>query len=486
MAPRILLLALLAAAPAAALADHGGALHASAPGAFAGPAVVEVTVRDPAISHVGSPAGEPRVEVAGRPLRMAQGADGGWYGYFADLRAASAADASSGAPGRGLDFGTICGPGTPPGALGVDVSAAAAVAVPRTAPGGPAAGGPPAACSGPPGGPETGNVVRSPPRLSQGGGQVGVDPAAWPLVQLYELPGDVVIEYDAAGGAESLALEYGGDGGAELSLDREQYPRGAEVILALRDPALNVDPTDRDSWTFALDAPGMAFYMAFGPRGGPAAAGGPGLADAAPLMRRLGAGGALTASAGGVIATGAAGHQPAASVSDGASEHARIATLVETGRSTGEFTSYSGGRSVLRIAADAPRGAADAVSYGGQRASVVHAPSAASVSLGPPAAAPPGAGPPAAPAPPAAGAAEEARAAAGAWAAGLAPPSALAAALGRLAGEGALDAPAGAPGGPLLPPWTASLAGWWAEGRVSDAEFYAAVEYLAGRGAIRL
>jgi hypothetical protein len=46
--------------------------------------VVEVIVKDPNRSRTDIAAGEPTVLVDNQRLRMAQGLDGNWYGYFAD------------------------------------------------------------------------------------------------------------------------------------------------------------------------------------------------------------------------------------------------------------------------------------------------------------------------------------------------------------------------------------------------------------------
>ncbi len=58
---------------------------------FAGPMVVQVVVSDPDIQRLDQAYGEPVVTVNGKRLRMAQGTDGNWYGYFADRNQAIAA-----------------------------------------------------------------------------------------------------------------------------------------------------------------------------------------------------------------------------------------------------------------------------------------------------------------------------------------------------------------------------------------------------------
>ncbi len=61
---------------------------------MAGPMVIEVVVIDSDISDTNEGKGEPDVTVQASSLRMAQATDGNWYGYFANLQSANAADAT--------------------------------------------------------------------------------------------------------------------------------------------------------------------------------------------------------------------------------------------------------------------------------------------------------------------------------------------------------------------------------------------------------
>ena len=51
---------------------------------MSGPQVIEVVVIDSDINDTDEAKGEPDVTVNGKILRMVQGVDGNWYGYFAD------------------------------------------------------------------------------------------------------------------------------------------------------------------------------------------------------------------------------------------------------------------------------------------------------------------------------------------------------------------------------------------------------------------
>ena len=75
---------------------------------FAGPQVVQVVVSDPNINRLDQSYGEPVVTVNGHRLRMAQGTDGNWYGYFADRNQAVAAARTAPIGGQGLNFGWFC------------------------------------------------------------------------------------------------------------------------------------------------------------------------------------------------------------------------------------------------------------------------------------------------------------------------------------------------------------------------------------------
>ena len=363
---------------------------------FAGSMVVEVVVRDPDIRSTGKPAGEPSVTVDGEPLRMVQGTDGSWYAYFADIGAAMAADGAAREAGRGMDFGVFCAPSTAEQVLGASFADADGVAVARAVGGGTQGGAvQPGECDGQAGGELLNGVVRRAPRVSNAGGgggggevppgQIGIDPGAWPVVQLYSLSGSVDVEYERAGGAERAELEYDEIPNAAMSLDREKYPAGAEVYVTISDAQLNQDPTDRDVWTFSTDPGSPAvFYMGGEISGGmPAAA-----ADLYPHLRAIGFedNGALTIDAGRTVSFKPNGLQPGASINalgGGGGERSSLVTVRETRSSSSEFVSYDGdGESTVWVPRDAPRGTAATFEYNDGRVSALTGPSTASVGIG--------------------------------------------------------------------------------------------------------
>lgn len=363
---------------------------------FSGAMVVEVVVGDPGIRSTGEPSGEPSVTVGGEPLRMVQGSDGSWYAYFADLEAAMAADAAvaraAGAAGTSMDFGVFCSPGTAAGVLGASFSAADGVAVARAAAGGADGNAPLSECTGPAdGGSDVlNNVVRRAPRVSDAGsvpaGQIGIDPAAWPVVQLYSLDDEVEVRYERGGGGETAALAYDEMPGVAMSLDREKYPAGAEVFVTISDAQLGQDPTDRDVWTFSTDPRSPAVFYAGGGGGAGARA-----VDLAPHLGAMGFedNGVLTIDAGRTVSFKPNGEQPYSRIAPegGGGEgggHEALVTVRETRKSSGVFVSHdSSDESTVWVPRGAPRGTAAVFEYNDRAVSALTGPTTASLGIGP-------------------------------------------------------------------------------------------------------
>jgi hypothetical protein len=92
-------------------AAASGALFVSAENAmfgntFGGAQIVEVIVIDSSRQSTDISVGEPVVKVYENQLRMAQGIDGNWYGYFGDKTTVAAADTAA----NNLEFGTDANP----------------------------------------------------------------------------------------------------------------------------------------------------------------------------------------------------------------------------------------------------------------------------------------------------------------------------------------------------------------------------------------
>ncbi|MBI1828847.1 MAG: hypothetical protein HYR87_05155, partial [Thaumarchaeota archaeon] len=254
---------------------------------FAGPQVIQVVVSDPDIQRLDQAYGEPTVTVNGKKLRMTQNTDGNWYAYFADSKEAQIADSTSGAAGKGLDFGTFCSAASAVTATGVDFSETKGVAL---AYGNGTAGGvngtqsPSATIS-------TAchtvhvdfaatsirgdHVVRENKTLTHKVapvtyGQIGYTVSnAWPIVQLYDFSGfptTAVVDYQKAGGDQIVTLTFDRIpvNLVSSSVDRTAYPANSQVFVTIKDPQLNIDPTEEDSWTWGANSTNSTlFYQAY-------------------------------------------------------------------------------------------------------------------------------------------------------------------------------------------------------------------------------
>lgn len=240
---------------------------------MSGPQVIEVVVIDSDINDTDELKGEPDVTVNGKILRMVQGVDGNWYGYFADRDMAVRADSTSEVAGTGLDFGTFCEndeailglPDAFTDTVGVAVTDLdegddgddiLAQAAPNTGLINDTN------CAGGIDGDNTMNVLRehkSPETTTAGDsiGQIGLDQVdSFPFIQLYALnpTGNVIVQYNKGGGAQTTTLTFDTvNQFAGTSLDRSVYPQSAEVHVTITDSWLNIDPTDEDSWTFGTE-----------------------------------------------------------------------------------------------------------------------------------------------------------------------------------------------------------------------------------------
>ncbi len=273
---------------------------------FAGPMVIEVIVSDPNISQLDQVYGEPVVTVNGKRLRMAQGTDGNWYGYFADRNQAIAAANTAVLSGKGLNFGGFCSQSsTLSPSSGVDYSQTTGFTIarggfgslnhtndlalpnlvaitPSNLP----------ACSNTQGtltGGQMEHVVRENKTLNtnvHGFGANNIYEKIWPVIQLYDfsaIPTSVTVDYQAAGGDQIVNLIFDRipSNLIHVYADRPDFSRGAQVQADLLDPQLNIDPTDEDSWTWGASATNNTlYYMAFDRNGEPDA-------DGTPAMQNL-------------------------------------------------------------------------------------------------------------------------------------------------------------------------------------------------------
>jgi len=357
---------------------------------FSGSMVIEVVIRDSNINDTDEGKGEPDVTINGKDLRMVQATDGNWYAYFANVDKAKIADSTVGLAGKGLDFGVFCGRNT--SSLGIDLSDTDGVAIPRSNGVIGFTNGEVSfsSCTGTPTDSiNLNNVVRKAKSINTNfnilPGQIGLDPNAWPIIQLFSFD-DVNIQYNPGGGIQQVNLDYDNIQNIFLELDRENYPQNSEVFVTIRDIQLNQDPTDEDSWTFNVDTPNSVFYQAYDSSGRSAANGNSGLVDLKPYLSRLGFedNGLLSVDLNNVMELKSNQDQPNTFVDNGAGKkYSKIITLVEEGPYSGIFDNVDDNdQSTIRILNDAPRGQTGRINYNEQAISVLTGFSTGGVSLG--------------------------------------------------------------------------------------------------------
>lgn len=362
---------------------------------FSGSMVVEVIVRDNDISGTDEGKGEPDVTINGKDLRMVQGSDGNWYAYFVNTEKAKQADqiASIGLAGKSLDFGVFCDKSTNAAVLGVSFSETDGVAIPGSNGISGTTDGTSSfnACTGSPTTPlpNKNNVVRkaTDPNTNSGVpvGQIGIDVDAWPIIQLFSFSNDVTIVYNKGGGAQRIDLSYSDIPNISLNIDRNGYPKGAEVFVTVNDMQLNQDPTDVDSWTFNINSTRTTFYQAFTESGSNSANGGLGLVNLNPYLASLGfeKNGNLGMNLGSVAILRTNQYQPSSFVSSVTTSYNNIVTLVESEPNSGIFHSFDyNDESVIGITSNAPRGQSSTIEYNSKTTSIVTGDSTASLSLG--------------------------------------------------------------------------------------------------------
>ena len=360
---------------------------------FSGSMVVEVVIRDPNLHDTGEGKGEPDVTLNGKTLRMVQATDGNWYAYFANVDKAKVADSTVGLSGKGLDFGVFCSRDTPSSVIGISLTESDGFSIPHSSgltPGTFSNGNQPfLECGGSPiSSSSQNNVVRKAKTINTNPnvltGQIGLDPDAWPLIQLFSFD-DVIIQYNAGGNPQSVNLEYDDSDNISISIDQEIYPQNSEVFLSINDFQLNQDPTDEDSWTFNVNSTASTFYEAFDSTGSNSANGGAGLVNLIPFLSNLGFedNGKLFLNLGNVLELNFNDEQPT-SVNNGMSSFSQIVTLVEDGPNSGLFDSADDNDdSVVKILSNAPRGQAGTIQYNQKSISVLTGFSSASISVEP-------------------------------------------------------------------------------------------------------
>ncbi|TLX81485.1 MAG: peptidase [Thaumarchaeota archaeon] len=359
---------------------------------FSGAMVIGVIVRDSQINPIDQQQGEPNVTLNGKQLRMVQGSSGNWYAFFANVDKAKQADQISltGMQGQNLDFGVFCDRSTDPSVLGVSFSQTDGVAIPDSngltgATQGTASFN---SCTGNLTPPITNqmSVIRNPPGINTNPkvqpGQIGINSNAWPFIQLFTFSNNVTIEYDKAGGSETVNLTYDDMTDISLKLDRSGYPQSSDVFATINDMQLNEDPTSVDTWTFNVNSPAATFYQAF-PESG-SAPGGVALVNLYPNLSNLGFrdNGHVEMNLGSVAELRTNQLQTVSSITNGATTYNKLVTFIETSSNSGIFQSSFNSKSTIGILSNAPRFQSASISYNSGSISIISGTSTASLSVG--------------------------------------------------------------------------------------------------------
>ena len=202
---------------------------------FAGPMIIEVVINDNNIDESNSP--EPDVTVNGANLKMVQAGDGNWYAYIAERKITALADSMA-----GFDYGIKV----------TDISSEAS-AITTTA---------------------AEEIYKNSNLVVRQAKQVNSDNSAnlgmeniWPVIQTFDfsINGHVSISYLKSGNPQIVTLTFldDPDDYAELTTDRENYPAGSHVHMNIKSLAHNIDPTDRDSWTYDTSKTGQTAGYAY-------------------------------------------------------------------------------------------------------------------------------------------------------------------------------------------------------------------------------
>ncbi len=177
---------------------------------FGGLQIVQVIVNDPLIRDADD--AEPRVTVDDTTLKMHRHTDGNWYGYF---RAVDDPDGNT----PSFDDAQNLWHSTDDGQ------------------------------------PKVKNIVR------QAGITIGEKTGnATDIVKSFELDDTFNIVYHKAGSPQTISITYDDSVNNDLTLDRTSYPRNSHVHVKITDHILNIDPTTKDVWRYAVDG-GVPTYM---------------------------------------------------------------------------------------------------------------------------------------------------------------------------------------------------------------------------------
>ena len=255
-----------------------------------GGAILEIVVNDPNVSATDvSVSNGPVVTLDGTDYITSQGSNGKWYVYAVDKSTANALDTDA----DGMEYGVECSTGlgvdkghnAEPGSQGEGTRGTAnvigntdynvwaeAIASSTTHAGGCLSINNMMGSLDDVSGTTSrqtlsASVLQDAPSLSNWNGVVhnssvidwgqrghGLNESgygSWPYILAFEFPSDLSVEY----GSDSINVEYGNtDSQTSISLGNQSPADETHLYLTITDPALNIDPTSADAWTFDLSA----------------------------------------------------------------------------------------------------------------------------------------------------------------------------------------------------------------------------------------
>ena len=197
-----------------------------------GAQVIEILVIDEDLASTALP----DITVNGDAVAMTRTNDGNWYAYIVDREEAANVDhgndhdndADTAAIVSGIDFGTRTNNDGSSCAITSGASGASALY-----------------CGEALTDVNTQKVPKSPKSVNPD------RPTTWPVIQAYDFPSVIEIQYNKAGGTQITTLKFE-DNAPGLFLDRSTYPPGATVHAIINDHRLNIDPTSADIWTWNI------------------------------------------------------------------------------------------------------------------------------------------------------------------------------------------------------------------------------------------
>jgi hypothetical protein len=207
---------------------------------FGGAQIIEVIVDDPGSKGTDEVQFEPLVKVNDLTLRMVQTTQGSWYGFFGSYDAVKAADDAD----NNLDFGTEFNLSDAASTPTINDGEFDATSVYIDAGNG-------------------GVLGKALGESDINSGQIAIDPAQWPFIQLYDLPSSTfTVEYFQSE-IDPIEINYLSadlDDYASIALDRNEASQGSEVHLSITDNQLNIDPTAEDVVMFNV---ALGEYVSF-------------------------------------------------------------------------------------------------------------------------------------------------------------------------------------------------------------------------------